>query len=43
VNDAILKVLDASLAVEALCFVTEDAKEALTAWGEKRTPVFKGK
>lgn len=42
-RDAANKVLDLSLALEHATFRTEDHREALTAFREKRTPEFKGR
>ena len=37
------QVLEREAAAQALCLATEDCKEALTAFREKRPPVFKGR
>ena len=42
-RDTVNLVLDTSLALEKQCFATEDHKEAVKAFLEKRTPRFRGR
>ena len=42
-RDTVNLVLDTSLAIEKQCFHTEDHKEALRSFVEKREPKFTGK
>ena len=43
IKDALNVAFDTSTALELLTFHSEDHKEALAAWREKRKPVFKGR
>ncbi len=43
VNNTIESQLDYELWAQGVCYTTEDHKEAIQSWGEKRDPVFKGR